>query len=67
MISFLNENTNFIYKDESTIEGLSVSKVHKFVITNPDLCIACNACMKTCIKHAYKRGKLSKKRLDVLR
>lgn len=43
-----------------------MSKVHKFVITNPDLCIACNACMKTCIKHAYKRGKLSKKRLDVL-
>jgi len=43
-----------------------MSKVHKFVITNPDLCIACNACMKTCIKHAYMRGKLSKKRLDVL-
>ncbi|MDD2382881.1 MAG: 4Fe-4S dicluster domain-containing protein [Sulfurospirillaceae bacterium] len=43
-----------------------MSKVHKFVITNPVLCIACNACMKTCIKHAYMRGKLSKKRLDVL-
>ena len=43
-----------------------MSKVHKFVITNPDLCIACNACMKTCIKHAYMRGKLSKKRLDNL-
>ena len=43
-----------------------MSKVHKFVITNPDLCIACNACMKTCIKHAYMRGKPSKKRLDVL-
>ena len=43
-----------------------MSKVHKFVITNPDLCIACNACMKTCVKHAYMRGKLSKKRLDVL-
>lgn len=43
-----------------------MSKVHKFVITNPDLCIACNACMKTCIKHAYVRGKLSKKRLEVL-
>lgn len=43
-----------------------MSKVHKFVITNPDLCIACNACMKACIKHAYMRGKLSKKRLDVL-
>ena len=41
-------------------------KVHKFVITNPDLCIACNACVKACIKHAYMRGKLSKKRLDVL-
>lgn len=43
-----------------------MSKVHKFVITNPDLCIACNACVKTCVKHAYIRGKLSKKRLDVL-
>ena len=43
-----------------------MSKVHKFVITNPILCIACNACMKTCVKHAYVRGKLSKKRLDVL-
>lgn len=43
-----------------------MSKVHKFVITNPDLCIACNACMKTCIKHAYVRGKLSKRRLEVL-
>ena len=43
-----------------------MSKVHKFVITNPDMCIACNACMKTCVKHAYMRGKLSKKRLDVL-
>jgi len=43
-----------------------MSKVHKFVITNSDLCIACNACMKTCVKNAYARGKLSKKRLDVL-
>ncbi len=43
-----------------------MSKVHKFVITNPDLCIACNACVKSCVKHAYIRGKLSKKRLDVL-
>ena len=43
-----------------------MSKVHKFVITNPDMCIACNACMKTCVKHAYMRGKLSKKMLDVL-
>ncbi len=43
-----------------------MSKAHRFVITNPDLCIACNACMKTCVKHAYVRGKLSKKRLDVL-
>lgn len=43
-----------------------MSKVHKFVITNPDICIACNACMKACVKHAYIRGKLSKARLDVL-
>lgn len=41
-------------------------KIHKFIITNPDLCIACNACMKACIKKAYIRGKLSKSRLDVL-
>ena len=43
-----------------------MSKIHQFVITNPDLCIACNACMKSCVKHAYMRGKLSKARLDVL-
>jgi hydrogenase-4 component A len=43
-----------------------MSKVHKFVITNPDLCIACNACMKACVKNAYARGKLAKSRLDVL-
>lgn len=43
-----------------------MSKVNKFVITNPIMCIACNACMKTCVKHAYMRGKLAKKRLDVL-
>ncbi len=43
-----------------------MSKVNQFVITNPELCIACNACMKTCVKHAYIRGKLSKTRLDVL-
>jgi hypothetical protein len=43
-----------------------MSKVHQFVITSPDLCIACNACVKACIKHAYTRGKLSKARLDVL-
>lgn len=43
-----------------------MQKVHKFVITNPELCIACNACVKACIKNAYMRGKLSKKRLDVL-
>lgn len=43
-----------------------MSKIHKFVITNPDLCIACNACMKACVKNAYVRGKLSKSRLDVL-
>lgn len=43
-----------------------MSKVHKFVITNPELCVACNACMKACIKQAYKRGKLAKSRLDVL-
>lgn len=41
-------------------------KINKFVITNPELCIACNACMKTCIKNAYARGRLAKSRLDVL-
>ncbi len=41
-------------------------KVNQFVITNPDMCIACNACMKACVKHAYIRGKLAKTRLDVL-
>ncbi|CZE45990.1 4Fe-4S binding protein [Campylobacter geochelonis] len=44
-----------------------MSKLNKFVICNPDLCIACNACMKTCIKNAYVRGRLSKARLDVLK
>ncbi|WP_024955565.1 4Fe-4S dicluster domain-containing protein [Sulfurospirillum arcachonense] len=43
-----------------------MSKMNKFVITNPDLCIACNACMKVCVKKTYIRGKLSKSRLDVL-
>lgn len=43
-----------------------MSKKNKFVITNPQLCIACNACMKTCIKNAYIRGRLDKSRLDVL-
>ncbi|ACZ12876.1 4Fe-4S dicluster domain-containing protein [Sulfurospirillum deleyianum] len=43
-----------------------MSKIHQFVITNPQMCIACNACVKACIKNAYVRGKLSKKRLDVL-
>lgn len=41
-------------------------KVNKFVITNPKLCVACNACMKACVKNAYTRGRLSKSRLDVL-
>lgn len=44
-----------------------MSKQHKFVICNPDLCIACNACMKACVKNAYVRGRLSKSRLDVLK
>jgi len=43
-----------------------MSKMNKFVITNPDLCIACNACMKACVKKAYIRGKLAKSRLTVL-
>ncbi|ASM37434.1 4Fe-4S dicluster domain-containing protein [Campylobacter sputorum] len=43
-----------------------MSKINKFVITNPELCVACNACMKTCVKNAYIRGRLAKSRLDVL-
>lgn len=44
-----------------------MSKIHKFVICNPELCIACNACVKKCVKNAYIRGRLNKTRLDVLK
>ncbi|AII14024.1 hydrogenase-4, component A [Campylobacter iguaniorum] len=44
-----------------------MSKKHKFVICNPELCIGCKACMKACSKEAYKRGKLAKPRLQVIK
>ncbi len=44
-----------------------MAKLHKFVICNPELCIACNACEKRCVKNAYTRGRLNKTRLDVLK
>lgn len=43
-----------------------MSKNNKFVICNPALCVACNACEKACVKNAYTRGSLNQKRLDVL-
>lgn len=43
-----------------------MSKIHKFVICNPEFCIACNACVKACVKNAYVRGRLTKTRLEVL-
>ncbi len=43
-----------------------MAKNYKFVICDPDLCIACNLCEKKCVKNAYTRGRLDKSRLDVL-
>lgn len=42
-----------------------MSKRHRFVICNPELCIGCKACEKACIKSAYSRGRLNKTRLNV--
>lgn len=47
--------------------GSNLDKKHKFVICDPELCIGCKACMKACSKEAYKRGKLAKPRLDVIK
>lgn len=44
-----------------------MNKKHDFVICNPNLCIGCKACMKACTKEAYKRGKLAKPRLNVIK
>lgn len=44
-----------------------MSKKHKFVITNPNLCVGCGACAKTCQKESIKRGKLGVSRLWVVK
>ena len=44
-----------------------MGKKHKFVITNPSLCVGCKACEKTCQKESIKRGKLGVNRLWVVK
>lgn len=43
------------------------TRVNKFVIANPNICIGCATCMAACYDSSYKRGKLSTPRLIVTR
>jgi len=43
------------------------SRINKFVIANPNVCIGCATCMAACYESSYKRGKLAVPRLIVTR
>lgn len=43
------------------------TRVNKFVIADPHVCIGCATCMAACYESAYKRGKLAVPRLIVTR
>ncbi len=46
---------------------MNLTKINKFVIANPKVCIGCATCMAGCYESSYKRGKLAVPRLLVTR